>query len=350
MAGPRIPPDGVFVPVPTFFKPRSSPSQQAAVDVETQVAHSVHLARSGITGLVLLGSTGEAIHLSRAERRDFLGGVRKGLEAAGFPDYPIMAGVLTNSVDEVQEWLEDSRDAGAQWGLVLAPGYFGAAASQENIVEWYTVVADRSPLPVLIYNYPGVTNNLLVSPETYVKLAAHPNIVGCKMYAPLASAFHSIPQALSPLTLPSNNRSHGNVSHHVQMSLHPQIDAASFRVFSGFGQQLGPIVLFGAAGVIDGLAAIYPKTVSRLFALAAKRPVDDDTLKELRDLQFRVSAAEEFVGKTGILGIKEGVFRVLGLGNLEGGRLPLRGKLAEGEWEKWAAETGRMDEIEKSIK
>ncbi|KAL0258499.1 hypothetical protein SLS55_005994 [Diplodia seriata] len=325
MAGPRIPPDGVFVPVPTFFKPRSSPSQQAAVDVETQVAHSVHLARSGITGLVLLGSTGEAIHLSRAERRDFLGGVRKGLEAAGFPDYPIMAGVLTNSVDEVQEWLEDSRDAGAQWGLVLAPGYFGAAASQENIVEWYTVVADRSPLPVLIYNYPGVTNNLLVAPETYVKLAAHPNIVGCKM-------------------------SHGNVSHHVQMSLHPQIDAASFRVFSGFGQQLGPIVLFGAAGVIDGLAAIYPKTVSRLFALAAKRPVDDDTLKELRDLQFRVSAAEEFVGKTGILGIKEGVFRVLGLGNLEGGRLPLRGKLAEGEWEKWAAETGRMDEIEKSIK
>ncbi|OJD30206.1 dihydrodipicolinate synthetase family protein [Diplodia corticola] len=326
MASARIPPDGVFVPVPTFFKPAaSSTSLQAAVDVETQVAHSVHLARSGITGLVLLGSTGEAIHLSRSERRDFLSGVRKGLDAAGFPDYPIMAGVLTNSVDEVLEWLDDSKDAGAQWGLVLAPGYFGGAATQENLVEWYRLVADRSPLPILIYNYPGVTNNLIVAPETYVKLAAHPNIVGCKM-------------------------SHGNVSHHVQMSLHPQIDASTFRVFSGFGQQLGPIVLFGAAGVIDGLAAIYPKTVVRLFALAAKRPVDDDTLKELRDLQFRVSAAEEFVGKTGIVGIKEGIYRVLGLGNLEGGRLPLRGKLAEGEWERWATETGAMEVIEKSVK
>ncbi|KAL1616398.1 hypothetical protein SLS56_011440 [Neofusicoccum ribis] len=307
---PRVPPDGVFVPVPTFFKPASGATLQPAVDVETQVAHSVHLARSGIRGLVLLGSTGEAIHLSRTERHDFLRGVRDGLTAAGFPDYPIMAGVLTNSVDEVLEWLDDSAKAGSQWGLVLAPGYFGAAASQDNLVEWYTAVADRSPIPILIYNYPGVTNNLIVAPET----------------------------------------SHGNVSHHVQMSLHPQIDSKTFRVYSGFGQQLGPIVLFGAAGVIDGLAAIYPKTVAHLFELAAKRPVEDATLKEVQDLQFRVSAAEEFIGKNGILGIREGIYRVLGMGNLEGGRLPLRGKIAEGEWEKWAVATGAMAEVETRIK
>ncbi|KAK7701610.1 hypothetical protein SLS57_011659 [Botryosphaeria dothidea] len=320
----RIPPDGVFVPVPTFFKPATPSTIQPAVDVEAQVAHSIHLAKSGIRGLVLLGSTGEAIHLSRAERKSFIAGVRKGLTDAGFADYPIMAGVLTNSVEEVLEWLQDSAEAGAQWGLVLAPGYFGAAASQENLLEWYTVVADRSPLPVLVYNYPGVTNGLLVSPETYVRLAAHPNIVGCKM-------------------------SHGNVSHHVQVSTHPQIDAKAFRVYSGFGQQLGPIVLFGAAGVIDGLAAIYPKTVSRLFELAAKKPVDDATLKEVQDLQYRVSAAEEFIGKNGILGIREGIYRVLGIGNLEGGRLPLRGKIAEGEWEKWGVVTGAMAEIEAKI-
>ncbi|MBE3045302.1 hypothetical protein IMZ48_22665, partial [Candidatus Bathyarchaeota archaeon] len=53
-------------------------------------------------------------------------------------------------------------------------------------------------------------------------------------------------------------RSHGDVSHHVQVSTDPKIDHDKFRVFSGFGQQLGPIVLFGAAGVIDGLAAFYP--------------------------------------------------------------------------------------------
>jgi len=145
------PPTGVFVPVPTFFKPATKDTLQPAIDVETQVSHSVHLAKNGIRGLVLLGSTGEAIHMSRQERFDMVSGVRKGLDSAGFPDYPIMAGVLINSVDEVLEWLEDFKKAGAQWGLVLAPGYFGAAANQENIIEWYKVVADNSPIPILVY-------------------------------------------------------------------------------------------------------------------------------------------------------------------------------------------------------
>jgi 2-keto-3-deoxy-L-rhamnonate aldolase len=147
-----IPQDGIFVPSPTFFKPfdTGSDTPHPAVDVETQAAHSVHLAKSGITGLVLLGSTGEAIHLTRQERFDLISGVRKGLDDAGFKEYPIMAGVLVNSTGEALEWLEDSKKAGAQWGLVLAPGYFGAAASQEGLVEWYTIVANKSPIPILM--------------------------------------------------------------------------------------------------------------------------------------------------------------------------------------------------------
>lgn len=175
------------------------------------------------------------------------------------------------------------------------------------------------------YNYPGVTNNVLVSLASYNTLAAHRNIVGCKM-------------------------SHGNVSHHVQVSLDPSIDHAHFRVYSGFGQQLGPIVFFGAAGVIDGLAAIYPKTVVRLFALAAQRPILPDVLAEIQKTQFVVSRAEEMVGKWGIVGIKEGVFRVLGMGNMEGGRLPLRGAMPEGEWEAWGVAMGAMAELEAEAK
>jgi 2-keto-3-deoxy-L-rhamnonate aldolase len=161
----------------------------------------------------------------------------------------------------------------------------------------------------------------MVGLDTYTALAAHRNIVGCKM-------------------------SHGNVSHHVQVSLDPAIDHDNFRVYSGFGQQLGPIVLFGAAGVIDGLAAIYPKTVSRLFDLAAKRPVTPEALKKIQDWQFAVSRAEEMVGKWGIVGIKEGVFRVLNIGNLKGGRLPLKGAMPEGEWEKWSVAMDAMKKLE----
>jgi 2-keto-3-deoxy-L-rhamnonate aldolase len=145
------PPEGVFVPVPTFFKSTTlPPALQAPLDVKTQCQHSVHLAKNGIRGLVLLGSTGEAIHLSRPERFELISGVRKGLTEAGYHDYPIIAGILTNSVDEALEWLQDAKEAGAQWGLVLAPGYFGGAANQENLCEWYKLVADASPIPILM--------------------------------------------------------------------------------------------------------------------------------------------------------------------------------------------------------
>ncbi|KAK3935721.1 putative dihydrodipicolinate synthetase family protein [Diplogelasinospora grovesii] len=320
-----VPPKGVFVPVPTFFHPKSDSEIQPRLDVESQVKHSVFLAQAGITGLVLLGSTGEAVHLSKTERYDLVAGVRKGLTDAGFPDYPIMAGVLTNGIDETLEWLEDYAKAGAQWGLVLAPGYFGVSANQDNIKEWYTIIASHSSIPILIYNYPGVTNNVMVQPETYTALARHPNIVGCKM-------------------------SHGNVSHHVQVSLDPEIDHDNFRVYSGFGQQLGPIVFFGAAGVIDGMAAYYPKTVVRLMKLAEQGNLDAETKAEIHRLQYVVSRAEEFIGRYGIVGIKEAVYRVAGLGTLEGGRLPLRGRLADGEWEKARATLlAGIEKIEASL-
>lgn len=317
-----IPPDGVWVPSPTFFLP--SPTEgtypdpiqpariQRAVDVETQVAHSIFLARSGVTGIVLLGSTGEAIHLTRSERSALVSAVRRGLQDAGFPDYPLMAGVLTNGLEEALEWLDDYARAGVQWGLVLAPGYFGASVGQEGLVKWYTAVADRSPLPILVYNYPGVTNGVTVLPETYRVLADHPKIVGCKM-------------------------SHGNVSHHIQVALDPAIHHDKFRVFSGLSSQLGPVVLFGAAGVIDGLPAIFPKTVVRLMQLAEKantKGLKDEERTELQRLQYAVSLAEEFVMRYGIIGIKEAVYRVVGFGNLEGGRLPIPGELPEGAWDK----------------
>jgi 2-keto-3-deoxy-L-rhamnonate aldolase len=143
--------------------------------------------------------------------------------------------------------------------------------------------------------------------------------------------------------------SHGNVSHHLQVSLDPEIDHSKFRVYSGFGQQLGPIVMFGAAGVIDGLAAIYPATVARLFELSAKRPVEPQNLKEIQRLQFLVSRAEEMVGKWGIVGIKEGIFQVLKLGNLQGGRLPLKGRMPQGEWESWHVAMNAMKQEEKTL-
>jgi 2-keto-3-deoxy-L-rhamnonate aldolase len=148
----KIPPTGVYVPAPTFFKSsfESSSVLQREIDVETQINHSVYLAKCGIRGLVLLGSTGEAIHMSRKERFELVSGVRKGLDEAGFHKYPIMAGVLVNNLEEAIEWCKDFKEAGVQWALVLVPGYFGEQASQAGIQEWFTKVADNSPIPILM--------------------------------------------------------------------------------------------------------------------------------------------------------------------------------------------------------
>ena len=145
-------------------------------------------------------------------------------------------------------------------------------------------------------------------------------------------------------------RSHGDVSTHLQVSLDPRIDHSKFRVYSGFGQQLAPIVLCGAAGVIDGLASFYPKTVVRLMDLAEKRPVEQKTLDEVQRLQYVVSRAENFIGETGIIGIREGILRLTGLGGVEGGRLPLSGRLHEDVWTKLHTSllTG-IEEVEKGL-
>ena len=174
------------------------------------------------------------------------------------------------------------------------------------------------------YNYPGVTNGVTVTPETYRILAQHPNIVGCKM-------------------------SHAVVSWHNQVSLDPKINHTKFKVYSGLGQQLAPIVFFDAAGVIDGLAAIYPKTVCSLMKLAETRPITDENLKRIKELQYTVSTTEEFIGKYGIVGIKEAVKRVTGYGTMEGGRLPIKGKLPDGEWEKWSEVWERIQKMEDSL-
>ena len=151
MAAP--PPKGIHVPVPTFFVGKKAATYNevaAPVDVETQIKHSLYLARAGIKGLVILGSTGEAIHLTNKERFEVLSGVRKARDAEGFKDYPIIAGTATQNIEETVQQLKEAKDAGAGWGLVLVPGYFAGASTQEGIIRWFTAVADRSPIPIMM--------------------------------------------------------------------------------------------------------------------------------------------------------------------------------------------------------
>lgn len=177
------------------------------------------------------------------------------------------------------------------------------------------------------YHYPGVSNNVPLSIATFENLASHPNIVGAKF-------------------------SHGNISHHAQVALSPKIDHSNFRLFSGQGQQLLPVVMVGGAGVIDGLAASFPRTVTRLYKLSTTLPLDKAALEEARKIQYLVSAASEFICvKWGVIGIKEAVYKVLGIGNMDGGRLPISGTVdgIGGGWSTLDVTISGLREIEASL-
>ncbi|KAI9734394.1 MAG: hypothetical protein M1834_002501 [Cirrosporium novae-zelandiae] len=300
MASP--PPPGVYVP--TFFVPKSAEnynSYAAPLDLQTQAKHAVYLAKCGIVGQVVLGSTGEAIAISNAERMALLKHYRAALDAAGFPDYPIVAGTATQEIGATVELLRDAKEAGCQWGMVLAPGYFAPVVSQEGIIEWYEAVARQSPIPILIYHYPGVSNNLTITPQTFATLALHPNIVGCKL-------------------------SHGDVSTHLQIACNPSIPRSKFATFTGMGQHLLPVLSVNCAGTIDGLAGIFPRTIVHLYnRYFAEGGITPKNAEELQRLQFYWSRGEEVVAKYGTVGIKEAISRVLGFGEKDGTRAPMKG-------------------------
>ena len=122
-------------------------------DLPTLVAHVIRLARAGVQPL-LAGTTGEGLHLARGERASLVRSVRDALDADGFLDVPIIVGTGGGSTRETVILCEEVAAAGADAVIVITPGYFaGVLANHRRALKAFFVeVAEKSPLPVLIYN------------------------------------------------------------------------------------------------------------------------------------------------------------------------------------------------------
>lgn len=143
------------------------------------------------------------------------------------------------------------------------------------------------------YHYPGVTNNLYIAPSTFEKLAAHPNIVGCKL-------------------------SHGILDDTTLIASSPKIDHDHFFVFTGLGQNLLPVLTVGGVAAIDGLSGCFPRVLVRLFSIYTEASAKGATKKDvatMRELQFRICEAEKLIAAWGVVGQKESIARVWGLGD-----------------------------------
>ena len=161
--------EGILAAVPTPFY---SDERIYFRKLEANVAR---YSRSLLSGLVMLGSTGEAVALDDAESRDVL---RVAAEAAA-PEKVLIAGVGRESVKATVELAEVAAQFLYDAVLVRTPTYYATQLSTAAVLHYFRSVADRSPLPVLLYNIPRcVPYNIPI--EVIAELAQHPNIVGIK--------------------------------------------------------------------------------------------------------------------------------------------------------------------------
>jgi 4-hydroxy-2-oxoglutarate aldolase len=159
---------GIIPPVPTPF------TKQGDVDTGTLQALLRRL-EPNVDGFLILGSNGEAAFLSEAERRQVFEAARAVIPA----NKPMLVGTGGEATQLVAARNQEAFEIGADAALVLPPHYYVSAMTEGVLKTHYRTLAEQSPLPVMLYNFPAVTT-LAFSPGLIAELAQHGNIVGMK--------------------------------------------------------------------------------------------------------------------------------------------------------------------------
>jgi 4-hydroxy-2-oxoglutarate aldolase len=265
MAPPPAP--GVWCPAVTFYDPATG-----ALDLDAQNQYFTYLSKSGLTGLVILGSNAEAFLLTRDERIALM----KAARASVGPNYPLMMGVSGFSVAQVLENIEDAIQAGANYGLLLPASYYGAATSKEVVTGFYNEVAQKSDLPLIIYNFPGICNGVDLDSNTIAELAQRNpgRIVGVKLTC-------------------------GSVAKITRLAA--ELSSETFSTYAGQADFLVGGLAVGSAGCVSAFSNIFPKTISKVYELYTSGKT-----REALELHRKAALAETPI-KSGIASTKYAV-------------------------------------------
>jgi 4-hydroxy-2-oxoglutarate aldolase len=250
---------GVFAPISTPF------SDNEEVDFDALAFNVERYAATGLLGYLALGSNGENRSLTEQERRDAL----LCIVGRKRPDQVVMAGATYDAQRDTERFLRDAAALGADFGLVLSPGYFRKQMTDEVLFRYFSTLADGSPLPLLLYNAPafcGVT----LSPALVGRLSSHPNIVGMKDSA--ASGIENF--------LP--------------------FESASFHVLAGSANFLFAAMMGGSIGGTVSLANSFPDIALDLFRCGQVR--DERNGLPLQERVTRINQA--IAGPYGPSGVK----------------------------------------------
>ncbi|HEX8817466.1 MAG TPA: dihydrodipicolinate synthase family protein [Terriglobales bacterium] len=314
-----------------IFPPITTPFYSDGNVYYKKLEHNVdRYSKTPVAGIVVLGSTGEAILLSDQERRDVL----KVACAASAASKVLIAGTGAESAVETLRLTEYAADVGYNIAMVRTPHYYKKQMQPANMLAFYCTVADCSPLPVIIYNFPQATGYDIPA-EIVVELAEHPNLVGIKessgdvekvrrmvegtrhirRSATVTDTFDAVTPRMLNAAAEGNGDELISVTSLTGVSTpsKPSSSAVSlvsglktrqkevgFQVLVGAAQKLEPSLQAGAVGAILAFADAAPTACYEIYAAWKE---GDNELAQLK--QDRIAkAAQRIVGELGIPGMK----------------------------------------------
>ncbi|RPA81987.1 putative 2-keto-3-deoxy-L-galactonate aldolase [Ascobolus immersus RN42] len=282
---------GIYCPTITCFDPETE-----ELDIPAIKKHAVRLAKAGLVGLVSCGSNGEAVHLSREEKIAVTKAHREALDDAGFQHVSVMVGVSENSARGTIVLCKDAAEAGADSALLLPPSFYRNAMNEAAIEKFFITVADNSPIPIVIYNYPGAVSGIDLDSDFLIKLSQHPNIVGTKFTCANTGKLTRVARALDAKSATS--------------------EGSGYMAFAGMADFLLQGLLSGGSGVIAGGANVTPKVNVAVFE-AFKKGDLETALK----YQKILSTGDWVMTKAAIPGTKGALRKFFGYGGYP--RVPL---------------------------
>ena len=250
---------GVYAPITTPF------DEKGNLLLDKMASNIESLNRSRLRGYLVLGTNGEFRALSTSESMDLL---RTVVETAA-PDKVVMAGTGAESTKVSIELCRMAAEKGAHYGSLITPYFFAKKMSDKALIQHFVEVAEASPIPVLLYNNPGVTG-ITMSTTVIKEVSSHPKILGMKDSSP------------------------GNLTAYV-LNARPE-----FNILAGSANFFFTGLLMGAVGGVLSLADCFPEPCCDLYELGRMKK-----LEEGKALQYQLMKLNQMVsGKYGVAGVK----------------------------------------------
>ncbi|UCH96460.1 MAG: dihydrodipicolinate synthase family protein [Candidatus Aminicenantes bacterium] len=236
--------DGIYPPIPTPFDDRGR------IAVNALESNLQFLDQFKLRGFVVLGSNGEYVMLSEEEKLLVMETARAAIPA----DKLMIAGTGCQATGETLNLTKKAADIGADAALVITPSYYTRLMTPEALINHFHIIADDSPIPILIYNMPACTG-IDLDEETLSVLGRHPNIIGLKDSSGNVTKMGTIRQQVGP----------------------------GFQILAGSGGFLLPALSVGAIGGIMALANIVPNA-----CIAIRQYYLEGRQTQARELQLRM--------------------------------------------------------------